>query len=157
MGAVPPEVSKKWHDEIVAETERLFCTKSRVRKLKKELDLIAFSDLADVEDLYEEKIEMDENGEKIAKRTLLKDLPGGKSKTVKKIKRTRETHYHKDGTHTVEERTEIELHPKLEGIKTLIEVMGIKAPEKFEHDLSSSLMAAVAAHLSGKNDPAPKD
>jgi hypothetical protein len=46
---------------------------------------------------------------------------------------------------------------QLDAVKTVIAMYGDLAPEKHEHDIGGSLMAAVAARLADGTDTKPKD
>ena len=125
MPAVPFEVSKRIHDEVIAETEKEFCTKARVQKLRRELDLLAFSDLGKYEELLE--------GGKLCE---IKPIV---RRALKKIKRFRTTRFDREGNQIIEERTEIDLHPKMEAIGTLVDILGMKAAAKMEHEVNLNL------------------
>ncbi len=148
------EVSEKLEslrDSIFAATEKKFCTKSRLNKLAKELDLIAFSDLTNYLILGEDGSVSWVDPEGLKK--------SGLTRAIKKIKRRKiyKAGKGEDDETIITDEVDFELHSKMEAIQTLVEIMGIKSPEKLEHDISGSLMAAVAAHLSGNNDPKTKD
>lgn len=136
-------------DAAISETRRMMEKAGfSVLKLAKELKIIAFSDIAD-------HCTIDEGGALQMKP--LHEL-GKKSRAVKKVKENTKITESKDGEKLFKDsRVEYELYDKLDAIKLAASLMGMEAPQKHEVDIGGSLMAAVAARLSGGTDPKPAD
>ena len=108
-------------DSIMAATEKLFCTKDRLNKLCTELDLIAFSDVT-------EYMTLGENGAATWKdpETL---KAKGLTRAIKKIKRRKMFRAGKEGEdEVITDEIDFELHPKLEALKEIAEIMQIHKP-----------------------------
>ena len=118
-----------------------------ILKLAKELKIIAFSDIKD-------HCTIDEGG--ALQMIPLSEL-GRNSKAIKKVKEKTKITESKDGEKLFKDsRVEYELYDKLDAIKLAASLMGMEAPQKIEHDISGSLMAAVAAHLGNECENASK-
>lgn len=124
MGALPPEITKRIHDEIIAETEKKFCTKTRLNKLAKELDLLAFSDITDYVTLGENGSCTWNNPEELRYKKL--------TRAIKKIKRRKVFRVGDDGQEIITDEVDFELYPKIDAIREIIGIMGLKAPAQIE-------------------------
>lgn len=147
MSALPPEVTKKIHDEIVADTAKKFRTKARLNRVSKELSIVGHSDVTDF----------------LPTSTLEKYIPDvielrkkGITRAIKRIEINRTTRTDKDGGETVSENFKFELHAKLDAVGQEIDIMGIKSAQKIEVDhgirgLSDDQLDSLIKNLLGSN------
>ncbi len=145
MSRIPDDVLQKAHDEVISETEQAFKKRFPAGKLAKEIALIAFSDMKNY-------VKVDEQGMVTA--ISLEELKAGCSRVIKKIRQRSKIIPAKgeEPRDVLEAVIEFELWDKEEALRLGAEYSGYKPAAKMEHDLSGSLMAAVTAYLSGKND-----
>lgn len=147
MAAIPAEATKNLRDEIFKETEQKFHKAGFTAKnIAREYALVAFSDISDY-------IQVDEQGS--VKPISFDSLHPNKTKAIKKIREKRRILNGKENDTILEDTFEFELHDKLEALKEGTNLAGLKPTDKHEYDLTGSLMAAVAAHLSGEKNDGP--
>jgi hypothetical protein len=142
MSPEDQELSKKAAEMAISETRRTMEKAGfSILKLAKELKIIAFSDIAD-------HCTIDEGG---ALQMLSLQEIGKKSKAIKKVKETTKITESKDGEKIFKDsKLKYELYDKLDAIKLAASWMGMEAPQRVSVDIEGSLMAAVAARLSGE-------
>ncbi len=118
------EDGREIRDKILAASDKKFITKTRLNKLAKEIDLIAFSDISNYGTVAKEIF-----GDQFD--SLRK---AGLTRAIKKIKRKRTLRPAKgdNGEEIIDEYVEIELHDKMQGIGETIEMMRLKTPKKLE-------------------------
>ena len=99
-------------------------------KISKELSLIAFADMADF-------VQVDSEGS--VKPLAFDELKKNKSRIIKKIKEKRRILNGKEDDTILEDTFEFELYSKLDAIKIAVDILGLNAPTKQEHQGSVTI------------------
>lgn len=135
--------------DVFAETKKAFEKAGfTAEKIAEELALIGFADMADF-------VEVDESG--IVRALPFDQLTKNKSRIIKKIREKRVirtvqgTKDKPDGEEILDSTFEFELHDKMKALSDVVNILGMKAPEKIEvHTNIAEELEAARQRVKGR-------